>query len=95
MKLAVAAALLTGAHASAGFRAGSVARFAEFLARHANFGGQTSGGFLETQLHVVAQIGAALRSSARTPASAAGENILEAKKIASENILKLLEDGFC
>jgi hypothetical protein len=75
-----------------GFRARSVADFAELETRNANLRVDTRRGFLEAQFHVITQIRAALRTAARSAApAAASENIFEAEEVA-ENILELVED---
>src|SRR4029077_14628317 len=58
---------------------------------NADFRVYSGSGFLESQFHVVAKVGAALRAAATSTASAA-KNILEAEEV-PENILEFIEDG--
>src|SRR5579875_490868 len=56
-----------------------------------NFRGYASGGFLECQRNVVAEIGAALPARAAPAPARAAERLVEAEKIA-ENVLELVEN---
>src|SRR5260370_21115309 len=91
-KLAAASASLAGLNASAFFRSGAVAGFAEFLARQLDLGGYARGSFLERKRHVVSQVGATLRAASATPASAPSKQIFEAKEI-SEDVVEILSDS--
>src|SRR6267154_2927017 len=91
-KLATASASLAGLNASAFFRPGAVAGFAEFLARQLDLSGYARGSFLERKRHVISQVGATLRAAAATPASAPSKQICEAKEI-SEDVVEILEDS--
>ncbi len=88
-ELAAPGASLARDDAGSRLCAGAIARAAEFLARDFDFGIDARCGFLEGQVHVVAQIGAALRAPA---AASAREEILEAEEVA-KNIVEVLEDG--
>src|SRR5258706_2556052 len=87
-KLAAASASLSGLNASAFFRPGAVAGFAEFLARQLDLSGYARGSFLERKRHVISQVGATLRAAAATPASAPSKQIFEAKEI-SEAVVEI------
>src|SRR5271163_1509535 len=87
-ELAAAAAGLAGRYTGAFFGAGAVAGFAVFLAGELDFSSDSGGGFLESARHIVAKIGAALRTAAAT--ATAGKNILEAEEVA-EDVVEILE----
>ncbi len=89
VKLSPAAAGLAGRHARASLRTGAVAGLAEFQTRQPDFRIHAGCGLLETQLHVIAKIRAALRAITGT---AAAKNILETEKI-PKDILKFGEYG--
>src|SRR5882762_10339965 len=72
-KLPATGACLASLNTGAFFRPGAVARFAEFLARKLDLGGDASGSFLEGKRHVVAQIRSALCAIAPTAGAAASE----------------------
>src|SRR5260370_18001798 len=91
-KLAAASASLAGLNTGPFFRPGTVAGFAEFLARQLDLGGYARGSFLERKRHVISQVGATLRAASATPASAPSKQIFEAKEI-SEDVVEILEDG--
>ena len=76
----------------AGRRAGAVAGLAVFLPRNLNGGFGAARRFLEADLEVVAQVGAALRPAA--PAAAAAEQIAEAEHVAEDvgEVAELGED---
>src|SRR5690349_1585428 len=91
--LPASAAVRAGYNASSLLRPSAVAGLAEFLARQLDLGGHASRRFLEGQGHVVAQIGATLRSAASTasPGSAA-KQIFESEEI-PEDVVEVLKDG--
>jgi hypothetical protein len=92
-KLAAAAARLASYDASPFFGPSAIADFAVFLAGQLDFSGDTRGGFFKGQRHVIAEIGAALLTTARTAtARASTEEIFEAEEIA-QNVMEIAEDG--
>jgi hypothetical protein len=91
--LATAAARLAGDDACAFLGARAVAGFAIFLAGHANFRRDPSGGFLERERHVVTQVSPALdaASASASAAPARAKKILKAEELA-ENVVEILEN---
>ncbi len=65
-----------------------VAAFAKFQARHADLRIHAGGRLFKTQLHVVAEIRASLRSVSSAPAA---KDIFKPEEV-SKNILKFIED---
>src|SRR5258708_9151440 len=75
-----------------GIRACAIADFAKFLARDSDLGVYSRSGFLEAQLHVIAQVRAALRAcSATARAGAPPKDIFKSKEHA-KNIPKFATD---
>src|SRR5262249_52250245 len=88
--LSLTAALRAGRRRRSGRRPGAVAGFAVLLARNLDRGLGTARRFLERDLEVVAQVGAALRSAAPAPTA---EQIAEAQHVAEDvgEVAELLE----
>src|SRR5262249_33662514 len=88
-KLPASAACLARRPSSAFLCTRSVARSAELLPRHLDFGRDTRRRFLERQCHVVAQVSATLRSRAASTPSAA-KNVFEPEKV-TEDVVEVLK----